>query len=150
MKHFYDGGLHFECTQCSKCCRFEPGYVFLSANDIDGLSKGTGIKRTAFINQYCRIVVTGSGQRISLKEKDDYDCIFWNKGGCTVYPYRPLQCRAYPFWDSNLPAEKVWNSLEDQCPGINRGRLNSKELIEYWLNREKNTDYSFEGKNNGN
>ncbi len=143
MKHFYDDGLRFECTQCSKCCRFEPGYVFLSGNDIDGLSKAIGIKRAAFINQYCRTVVTESGQRISLNEKDDYDCILWDKGGCTVYSSRPLQCRTYPFWNSSLLSEKIWNDLEEQCPGINRGRLNSKELVEYWLNREKNTDYSF-------
>ena len=38
-KKFYDDGLQFECARCSYCCRHEPGYVFLSDNDLDAMVK---------------------------------------------------------------------------------------------------------------
>ncbi|HQO67077.1 MAG TPA: YkgJ family cysteine cluster protein, partial [Spirochaetales bacterium] len=31
---FWHEGLRFECARCSACCRYEPGYVFLSADDL--------------------------------------------------------------------------------------------------------------------
>ncbi|RKX73687.1 MAG: YkgJ family cysteine cluster protein, partial [Spirochaetes bacterium] len=50
-----------------------------------------------------------------------------------VYDYRPLQCRSYPFWGSNLISETAWNELEKNCPGVNKGKLHTKEQIERWL-----------------
>gem|GEM_PF-157481 len=149
MNKFYEQGLRFECTQCSLCCRFEPGYVFLSEKDIKDISTGLNIKPNTFIDKYCRVVITETGMRLSLKEKSNYDCIFWKNGGCTIYSFRPLQCRSYPFWQASLKTEQTWNQLEESCPGINRGRLNSKELIEYWLEKEKEANYSYRDKRYG-
>jgi len=149
MEQFYEKGLRFECTQCSKCCRFEPGYVFLSEKDIKEISNGLGLEPPAFIDKYCRVVITETGEKLSLKEKDNYDCIFWKNGGCTIYSFRPLQCRSYPFWSLNLKNKQMWNKLAENCQGINRGRLNSKELIDYWLEKERRANYSYKDKKNG-
>ena len=69
---------------------------------------------------------------ISLTEKENYDCIFWD-GGCTVYEHRPLQCRSYPFWGANLESKEAWRGLAAVCPGANRGKLHSLAEIERWL-----------------
>lgn len=129
---FYKNGLYFECKRCSRCCRYEPGYVFLSENDITGFAGFFACSREDFIAQYCRTVPRHGGLSLSLKEKDNYDCIFWEDGGCIAYPVRPFQCRSYPFWDSYLTSEQAWNGLVYSCPGVNTGRLYTFEDIEHW------------------
>jgi Fe-S-cluster containining protein len=128
---FYTEGLRFSCTRCSSCCRHEPGYVFLSKNDLELLAKGLQMKYTGIMQKYCRWVPSpGGGKQLSLKEKPGFDCILW-QNGCSVYQYRPLQCRTFPFWQSTLSSREAWNNLT--CPGIDKGALHSREYIENCL-----------------
>ncbi|MDC7225852.1 MAG: YkgJ family cysteine cluster protein [Spirochaetales bacterium] len=129
-KKFYENGLQFECQRCSACCRHEPGYVFLSKNDLDALVDETGLSEQDFLLKYCRTVDLGGIKRISLIEKKNYDCIFWTEEGCRVYKARPVQCRTYPFWISYLEEEKDWKDLAKSCPGVGKGPIVSKEEIE--------------------
>ena len=137
-KSFYAEGLRFECTNCSRCCRHEPGYVFLSRKDLDLLIAETGLDRDGFISRYCRNVDIGGFTRLSLIEKRNYDCIFWKDGGCSVYAGRPLQCRTYPFWTVNLESEADWELLLQECPGAGRGRLYSEREINELLELRRN------------
>jgi Fe-S-cluster containining protein len=130
---FYEKGLRFECTRCSRCCRHSPGYVFLSAKDVERLSKALGTPPEEFLRVYCRRVSTGIADRISLKEKANFDCIFWENGGCSVYEARPTQCRAYPFWSSNVASREAWEEQAKMCPGIGRGPVHDRREIEQWL-----------------
>jgi Fe-S-cluster containining protein len=92
---------------------------------------------TDFMEAYCRWVPSGGGEeRLSLREKSNYDCIFW-KTGCSVYAARPLQCRAFPFWQSILYSSASWNAAKTGCPGMDQGVLVSREKIESWLERQK-------------
>lgn len=129
---FYSAGLQFECTQCHSCCRHDPGYVFLSRADLLRLSEHHHLSPRDFVEKYCRWEDFGEGGILSLVEKQNYDCIFWS-GGCTVYPARPLQCRAYPFWEGPLQSAQNWNYEARFCPGINRGKIHGKDVIEDWL-----------------
>lgn len=130
---FYADGLSFSCTRCSNCCRHDPGFVFLSRIDITRLADGLGVTAETFVDEYCRSVDIGGFTRLSLNEKSNYDCIFWENGGCTVYEHRPLQCRSFPFWSSNLASREDWESLASFCPGINQGTLHPREEIESLL-----------------
>ncbi|MFQ3548099.1 MAG: YkgJ family cysteine cluster protein [Termitinemataceae bacterium] len=134
QEHFYTNkGLYFSCTQCSTCCRYESGYVFLSQKDVQRLASAVGMSYTEFISLYCRWVpCEGSKERLSLKEKSNYDCIFWNTG-CTVYEARPLQCRTYPFWDSIVVSQEAWNTVKTECPGMDQGAWHSPEEIDEQL-----------------
>jgi Fe-S-cluster containining protein len=132
---FYERGLRFECTRCSRCCRHSPGFVFLTREDIHRLRAGTGLSVKEFLDRYCRELNVNGFRRVSLIEKSNYDCIFWEEQGCTVYRYRPLQCRSFPFWSSNLDSIDSWEKLKISCPGVGRGRLYSKREIESWLAR---------------
>jgi len=85
---------------------------------------------TAFVKTWCRWVPFNPGrERLSLKEKSNFDCIFWN-ANCTVYNARPLQCRTFPFWDYVLCSPEAWENTGANCPGINNGELHSMEKIE--------------------
>jgi len=130
---FYDAGLQFSCTRCSSCCRKESGFVYLSENDLSRLANEFQMSYTDFIKAWCRWVPFNlDRERLSLREKTNFDCIFWNEG-CKVYQARPLQCRAFPFWDFVLDSVKAWEPAGKDCPGINSGKLHSKEEITGFL-----------------
>jgi len=127
---FYSQGLRFSCVRCSDCCRIGPGYVFLSRNDVNLLAKGLKMKYIDIVEKYCRWVLIDGKKQLSLTEKPGFDCIFWQEG-CKVYPYRPLQCRTFPFWESTLCTRKAWEGLS--CPGVGKGKLHDREYIENCL-----------------
>ena len=129
-KPFYSSGLYFSCKRCSACCRYEAGFVFLSEKDLDKLSGELKMDCDRFTKIYCRWVIDWFGKEVlSLKEKANKDCIFWDSG-CTVYNARPLQCRTYPFWESIVASAKSWEVTASDCPGINTGTLYTGKAID--------------------
>ena len=141
MEPFYKNGLQFECARCSNCCRHDPGYVFLTFKDLKKLAAFLNINENIFKEKYCAPVSINGFNRLSLREKENYDCIFWEEKGCLVYKNRPLQCRSYPFWSPFLSEEKSWLDLKGTCSGINKGKLHSRKIIEKWLEERSNTDF---------
>ena len=137
---FHAQGLRFSCTRCSACCRYESGFVFLSVNDASRLEAVLNMEHGAFIKAFCRWVPSENGdERLSLKEKSNFDCIFWKEeNGCSVYETRPLQCRAFPFWASVLDSKESLESTAAGCPGIGQGPLFSFDSIEKWLTLRQN------------
>jgi Fe-S-cluster containining protein len=134
-KPFYADGLRFSCKRCSACCRYEPGYVFLSESDCKLLAECLEMEYTTFVKTFCRwIPVPGLGEQLSLREKANFDCVFWN-GVCAVYEKRPLQCRTYPFWDSLVFSPQAWEEFD--CPGKNQGELHTGAYIESCLERRR-------------
>ncbi|MBN2738051.1 MAG: YkgJ family cysteine cluster protein [Spirochaetales bacterium] len=141
---FTNIGLRFECTQCSHCCRHDPGYVFMSQNDIDRICAYLKIEEKTFIDTYCKIISFNNIYKISLIEKPNFDCIFWETKGCSIYPVRPLQCQSYPFWRHNIESREKWKEVAKECPGIGRGRFHSLDEIESWIRRMDAEDFVFE------
>lgn len=121
MSNIIKKGLSFQCQGCNYCCSVEPGFVFLSQDDLDRLSDHFSLSQEVFIEKYCRKVDIGIGYRISLLEKDNYDCIFLTKKGCSCYEARPLQCKTYPFWPSIVESKESWETEGQSCPGIGKG-----------------------------
>ena len=125
-------GLRFSCRRCSSCCRYSPGYVFLSIKDIRDLEEILGLSLPELAVRYLRVVRIGGFFRVSLKERDNFDCILWEDGGCLVYPKRPFQCRSFPFWSSLLASRDAWEAHARECPGIGSGRRYTCQEIEAW------------------
>ena len=137
---FYSQGLRFSCKRCSACCRYEPGYVFLSDRDVSKLKTALELGEEEFLARYCRWIPAEDGKSgLSLKEKSNYDCVFWAKEtGCAVYEARPLQCVAFPFWPTVLENKDSWELTAKECPGMNQGIDHSCESIEKWLSAQNN------------
>ena len=125
---WYEDGLRFECTQCGACCSGEPGYVWVTEAEIDAMAHEMGLEFDAFEAKFIRQV--GNGK--SLIEYPDGDCILLDPRTrkCTVYAGRPIQCRTWPFWDSNLKKKKDWKETCEVCPGAGTGQLYTLEQIE--------------------
>lgn len=133
----------FQCTNCGYCCRFEPGFVFLTETDLKRLALYFELSVGDFIKTHCREVFGSDGSRISLKEKKNNDCEFWSEG-CTIYEARPNQCRAYPFWPNIMKSQVEWDKESEFCPGIGRGEVLDLSLVEEKSALRKETLISFE------
>lgn len=87
----------------------------------------------SFIDTYCRWVIDWQGKEVlSLKEKSNKDCIFWDSG-CMIYSARPLQCVTFPFWENVISSAYNWKTAASGCPGINTGELHSGTEIGQYL-----------------
>jgi len=136
---FWHEGLRFECARCSACCRYEPGYVFLSADDLRRLHARSGLPFRAFVGAFLRTVDIGTGLAISLKEKPNNDCILWSDGGCAAYESRPIQCATYPFWPGILDSHDDWQDEAGSCPGIGKGPIiGAGEIAERFARKRAN------------
>ena len=128
-EHWYKDGLQFECTGCGNCCTGEPGYVWVTEQEIQSLADLTGTELEAFTETYVRKI----GARFSLREFPNGDCVFFDsdKRNCTVYDARPVQCKTWPFWNSNLETPEDWQRTCQECPGSGRGPLVPIDDIEH-------------------
>ena len=132
-------GLRFGCVGCGNCCTGGPGYVWITEEETKRIAEHLQLTPAQVLRQYGRKV---SGH-IGLKEKrpnsrGEYDCVFLEeipvendtqkiRRICTIYPVRPLQCRTWPFWNSNLASPHAWAGAGKRCPGVGKGRVWTRE-----------------------
>ncbi|MEZ6143486.1 MAG: YkgJ family cysteine cluster protein [Zavarzinella sp.] len=129
---WYQAGLRFECTMCGRCCTGEPGFVWVSDEEVTALAEFVGEEREVFEAVYTRL---HRGHR-TLREKANNDCVFYDPAkGCTVYEVRPVQCRTWPFWETNLKTPARWQEVAENCPGCNVGDIIPVEEITQRLNQ---------------
>ena len=110
-RRWYAEGLRFECARCGACCGGEPGYVWVTAAEIEKMARHLGLSVDAFGKQHLRRV----GRRFSLREKPNGDCCLLD-GKCTVYPVRPRQCVSWPFWPENIASRPEWGRHARRMP----------------------------------
>lgn len=126
---WYRDGLRFQCIPgCGRCCTGEPGYVWVTQEELEALAAAGQIDVALFEQSFVRTI----GDRKSLTEHVNGDCVFFcrEEGLCLIYPLRPRQCRTYPFWESNLASPEAWQRVAQRCPGCGQGPLVSAEEIE--------------------
>lgn len=134
MRPFYERQpLRFACTGCARCCVTGGGYhLFLSADEAEGIRAYLELSRSWFRRRYLRRL--REGERVAASH-DDGRCVFLDaRGACTVYPVRPLQCRAYPFWPEIACREMDWRRESRRCEGIDRGAVVPLTRIRRFVN----------------
>ncbi|EOH3822511.1 YkgJ family cysteine cluster protein [Campylobacter jejuni] len=105
------------CEKCGgKCCAGESGNIFASKEELEALRKHLNLESKEFAEKYLRKV----GFKMSFKEvefEDGFACIFFDtqKRNCSIYDFRPKQCRTFPFWEYFKTHQK---ELEKECIGI--------------------------------
>lgn len=130
---WYRTGLKFECSQCGNCCTGTPGFVWVTDADIESIAQYLG-KPLGEI----RLLHTRPAQgRLSLTEYLNGDCTFFDPQTrrCRIYPVRPVQCRTWPFWHSNIATPQDWVRTCQVCPGADHGTLVSLEYIQESLSQ---------------
>ncbi|VVB84783.1 Putative zinc- or iron-chelating domain protein [uncultured archaeon] len=104
----------FSCVRCGWCCRenfkiritpdiLRPSNaISIFPGDIRRIIKGTGLARDE-IDQPDIYSCLSDGDNIYaigwiLRRNDAGDCVFYMNGACTIYEWRPMICRCYPFF----------------------------------------------------
>lgn len=125
---WYKDGLNFTCSQCGNCCTGAPGLVWVDEDEIQEIADHLD-KPVGEIRLFHTRLIRG---RASLVEYQNGDCTFFDseKRQCKVYPVRPIQCRTWPFWTSNIDSPETWKKTCDYCPGSGEGKFFSLEEIE--------------------
>ncbi|MCR9202633.1 MAG: YkgJ family cysteine cluster protein [Planctomycetaceae bacterium] len=125
---WYKDGLNFTCTQCGDCCTGAPGVVWVTEEEIAEIAEHLD-KPVGEIRLFHTRLVRG---RVSLVEHQNGDCTFFDSRtrGCSVYPVRPIQCRTWPFWQSNIDSKQKWDQVCQDCPGAGQGTFFSLEQVE--------------------
>lgn len=133
---WYRDGLSFSCTRCGRCCGGAPGFVWVTDEEIRIAAQSLEISAEEFTRRYTRRL----GTRRSLNEFENGDCEFLAYDGaglarCTIHAVRPTQCRAWPFWKSNLRSRRAWDQAARSCPGMNQGEHHPLPVIQAALTR---------------
>jgi Fe-S-cluster containining protein len=116
VSKWYAKGLHFQCTECGKCCTGAPGYVWVQESEMQAMADFLNLSLKDFMRLYIRRV----GNRYSLVESTiTYDCVFLKNRKCRVYGARPTQCRSFPWWPQYLHSPEAWAEAAKTCEGIN-------------------------------
>ena len=83
---FYSSKI--DCTACANCCIVLEKII--TTKDLERLTRSLKISKNEFKKKFIKI--DGDGDMI-LK---DLPCKFLENKRCTIYPYRPYDCRSYP------------------------------------------------------
>src|SRR5262249_22881448 len=104
-----------------------PGYVWVNDEEVAAIAEVRGETVEEGTGLYTRPGHRGR----TLRDRANTDCVFYDReqGGCTIYPVPPRQCRARPFWESNVRAPEAWEKTCKVCPGSGRGDLISADEI---------------------
>ncbi len=125
---WYAEGLRFECSQCGDCCTGAPGAVWVTDEELAAIAVELGKP----VGEVRLLHTKLMGGRWSLRDYPNGDCVFLDPQSrrCGVYAARPMQCRTWPFWLSNLETRDSWERTCDRCPGSGVGTLHSLEVIQ--------------------
>lgn len=103
------------------------------------MAKHLGLKTAAFTKKYC-----DQKQGVwKLKDIDGGDCAFLEGKRCGIYEARPTQCRTWPFWPELMDAKTWADDVKSFCPGVDRGRVWSKEEVEEQLREQMQSEAEY-------
>ena len=120
----------FSCARCGWCCRenfsiritkdiLRPSNaISIFPDDIRRIMKGTGLKWND-VAQPDIYSCLSDGDKIYaigwlLRRNDAGNCVFYRDGACTIYDFRPMICRCYPFFMDERGVEVM------HCEGLGK------------------------------
>jgi Fe-S-cluster containining protein len=131
---WWGDGLYFSCVQCGKCCGEAPGTVSFTADEELAMAEALGIG----VGDFRSLYVWRRYGSPSLRERANYDCVFFDAGThcCAIYDARPSQCSEFPFWPDILQSRESWDRFALACPGMNHGGIHDDMEIRSRLYRQ--------------
>jgi len=132
LSPWYAEGLRFECLGCGRCCRGEPGAIWITPEENLRIPQYLSLDASEWRNR-----LTWKWVFVSIRERANGSCVFYDEetARCGIYPVRPAQCDLFPFWPSIMKCRENWDENARTCPGMNQGRLHTREEIETLLSR---------------
>ncbi len=104
----------FSCMRCGWCCRENfniritseisrpSNAISVFPDDIRRIIKGSGMKWDDIAQPDVYSCLSDGDKIIAigwlLRRNDKDECVFYRENECTIYEYRPMICRCYPFF----------------------------------------------------
>lgn len=110
---FWMNGLSFTCTGCGGCCQNE-GDTWFTTHEFCRLVNSLGLPVEDVLDIYVSDIVA---HWVKMKHKLCIDtgvdqCIFLDASSgskrCSIYEYRPIHCKTYPFWPTIVSNSTTW------------------------------------------
>jgi Fe-S-cluster containining protein len=91
-------------------------------------------------DEFCFEILDKQPYGFEMKKGLDGKCVFLTVAGCSIYDFRPLVCRFYPFeLKFDETQQKYVFNATIECPALNQGKLLSQ--IEFrrllWLAQDR-------------
>ena len=120
MDHFdCPQGVKFECIKCGICCgdtNEKKRHVLAFRYEVEKIASFT----CQDISNFSQRISDCSPYEYELR-KIDGKCIFLERNLCTIYSFRPLICKFYPFELLPKVSSKLKFNYTLECPGIGVG-----------------------------
>jgi Fe-S-cluster containining protein len=132
----YPKKIRFECMRCALCCgdtQTKTRHIIMTESEARRISEQTRHSSADFAYR----IEGHAPYAYEMRKKREGTCVFLDEAFCTVYPFRPLVCRFYPF---ELKPEERGGfvfSYTDECPGIGRGKRLTRKEFQESLNEAK-------------
>ncbi|NIQ33341.1 MAG: hypothetical protein GTN80_06835, partial [Nitrososphaeria archaeon] len=124
----YPRRVSFRCERCASCCgdsKDKVRSILLLNSEAEHISRRTSIMADEFAGK-----IKGFEPYVYRMKKTDGDkCVFLKGNLCSIYRFRPLICRFYPF-QVKLTNNKYVFTHTGECPGIGKGRNLKKGFFE--------------------
>jgi Fe-S-cluster containining protein len=119
----YPANLRFQCTKCGICCgdtQQKTRHILLLTCEAKEIAEKTS-NTTA---DFCEETSGNTPYIYEMKKTSDGKCVFLKNNNCTIYSFRPLICRFYPFeLKPSAGKEKYVFDFTLECPGISLGEV---------------------------
>ncbi|MEM9281716.1 MAG: YkgJ family cysteine cluster protein [Verrucomicrobiota bacterium] len=86
-------GAVYRCQRCAKCCQW-PGEVPLSDREVEKISEHLRKTVYDFVAEFTELRLNRVG--LTLKEKENGECVFLDGIECTIQEVKPDQCAGFP------------------------------------------------------
>jgi Fe-S-cluster containining protein len=148
MDFNYPKSARFECVKCGTCCgdtKEKNRHILLLRTEAEQIAASTSQP----ISKFAAEIKDKEPYRYEMKKTvKDGKCVFLENNRCTIYSFRPLICRFYPFELKITQSQKYTFLYTDECKGINKGRLISRNYFRklFQLAHEKTRESTEENK----
>jgi len=123
----YPRKIQFKCVKCGICCgdtRERTRHILLLNDEANDIALATSQP----ISDFASKIEDKSPYRYELKKTiENGKCVFLNQNRCTIYSFRPLICRFYPFGLKTTEKEQRTFYYTKECPGIGKGKPMEEE-----------------------
>jgi Fe-S-cluster containining protein len=134
----YPKDLKFECNKCTLCCgdtKEKTRHIIMLENEAIKIQKQTNIN----INDFCFGNTNQQPYKFEMKKQYDNKCFFLKHNVCSIYNFRPLICRFYPFeLKFDEKQQKYVFTATVECPALNHGKRLTQMYFKtlFWLAEE--------------
>ena len=129
MNFNYPTAVRFRCTKCGICCgdtKEKTRHILLLKTEAKQIAKTT----LQPISKFTLKIKGRTPYSYEMKKTaEDGKCVFLENNCCAIYSSRPLICRFYPFELKISHNQKPRFLFTEECPGINKGRILSKDYF---------------------